>query len=393
MTFDFGSRSSGHFVGQTLVFLLLLFTTATDASAEPWQRHVIDNSFRGADGVRLGDFDGDGLMDVVTGWEESGVVRLYRNPGPTLARKPWPAVTIGEAGSPEDAVPVDLDGDGRLEVISCHEGSVKRVYIHRHLSGDLLDPDLWSSTPVSQVDGIRWMFAVPIRIGHSSPGLIIGAKDRGGSISLLLPGTANVSDPSSWKAKKLRDAGWIMSLITIDMDDDGDEDLVFSDRKGSKRGVGWLEQPDDPVTQEWPEHLVGATNHEPMFIDAAPDRIIVPTRNAVTLDFRLGDDGRWSELRIENPPGVPFGKAVKRLGADAIVLSSNTDANKGTNPKRPGMWIRNGNGPWEVIDPTSAVKLDRIECIDLDGDGDLDVMTCEERKNLGVIWFENPGYQ
>ena len=28
--------------------------------------------------------------------------------------------------------------------------------------------------------------------------------------------------------------------------------------------------------------------------------------------------------------------------------------------------------------------------IDLDGDNDLDVLTCEERHNLGVIWYENP---
>jgi hypothetical protein len=26
----------------------------------------------------------------------------------------------------------------------------------------------------------------------------------------------------------------------------------------------------------------------------------------------------------------------------------------------------------------------------LDGDGDLDVITCEERDQLGVIWYENP---
>jgi len=40
-------------------------------------------------------------------------------------------------------------------------------------------------------------------------------------------------------------------------------------------------------------------------------------------------------------------------------------------------------------------KFDRIELIDLDGDGDLDVLTCEENyginsKGLGVIWYENP---
>ena len=41
----------------------------------------------------------------------------------------------------------------------------------------------------------------------------------------------------------------------------------------------------------------------------------------------------------------------------------------------------------------AGVKFDRIEMIDLDGDGDLDVMSCEERDQLGVIWYENPTVQ
>jgi hypothetical protein len=28
--------------------------------------------------------------------------------------------------------------------------------------------------------------------------------------------------------------------------------------------------------------------------------------------------------------------------------------------------------------------------IDVDGDGDLDLMSCEERDQLGVFWYENP---
>jgi hypothetical protein len=40
-------------------------------------------------------------------------------------------------------------------------------------------------------------------------------------------------------------------------------------------------------------------------------------------------------------------------------------------------------------------KFDRLELIDLDGDEDLDVLTCEENFGenswgLGVIWYENP---
>ena len=37
-----------------------------------------------------------------------------------------------------------------------------------------------------------------------------------------------------------------------------------------------------------------------------------------------------------------------------------------------------------------GVKFDRIEMLDLDGDGDRDMLTCEERDRLGVIWYENP---
>ena len=40
-----------------------------------------------------------------------------------------------------------------------------------------------------------------------------------------------------------------------------------------------------------------------------------------------------------------------------------------------------------------GVKFDLVELVDLDGDGDLDAITCEEVDNLGVFWFENPLYK
>ncbi|MCH5376211.1 MAG: hypothetical protein JJ992_19750, partial [Planctomycetes bacterium] len=43
----------------------------------------------------------------------------------------------------------------------------------------------------------------------------------------------------------------------------------------------------------------------------------------------------------------------------------------------------------EISGP-EGVKFDRLELLDLDADGDLDVLTCEERDNLGVVWYENP---
>ncbi len=50
---------------------------------------------------------------------------------------------------------------------------------------------------------------------------------------------------------------------------------------------------------------------------------------------------------------------------------------------RDGLKIRAISGP-------EGVKFDLIQMVDLDADGDLDVITCEERANLGVFWYENP---
>ena len=93
-------------------------------AAEPWNRHVIDNSSRGADGTRLVG------MDIATGWEEGGVVRVYRYPGAAQTKQPWPSEAVGKVGSPEDAVFADIDRDGKLDVISASEGKTKSLQIH-----------------------------------------------------------------------------------------------------------------------------------------------------------------------------------------------------------------------------------------------------------------------
>lgn len=39
-----------------------------------------------------------------------------------------------------------------------------------------------------------------------------------------------------------------------------------------------------------------------------------------------------------------------------------------------------------------GIKHDLVALLDLDDDGDLDVLTTEEVKILGVIWYENPSH-
>ncbi|KAA5544425.1 VCBS repeat-containing protein [Roseiconus nitratireducens] len=390
----------------TLIFVgcvACLGPTPRGWSQTPWRRHAIDDQFKGADGVRLADFNGDGLQDVVTGWEESGLVRLYLHPGADAVTDRWPAVTVGRAPSPEDAVACDIDGDGKLDVLSCHEGKHRQAIVHWNDAPDnsteqLLRREHWNSDQFPQLDGIQWMFALPLGEIDSRRCIAIGSKGKDASITLLVA-PSDVADETPqakrdlnrWTAIRLRPVGWIMSLRARDMDDDGDLDIVFSDRKGPARRVGWLEQPSDLQTA-WTEHGVGGDGAEVMFLDIDQDRVVVATRKSHILDCRrvgAPNDSRWRVSSIENPPGVPFGKAVALLPEGRMLMTANTNAS----PIRdqPGIWIRSPGGEWSVVDPTTETKFDRMEVIDLDGDGDLDVMTCEERRNLGVIWYENPG--
>ena len=113
----------------TILGFMIFFHFSVISDAK-WKRHIIDDSSRGADGVRVKDVNGDGYLDLTTGWEEGGVVRVTMNPGPAAVRQRWPSVTVGEVASPEDAVFVDLDRDGAVDVVSCCEGSNRSVFIH-----------------------------------------------------------------------------------------------------------------------------------------------------------------------------------------------------------------------------------------------------------------------
>ena len=52
------------------------------------------------------------------------------------------------------------------------------------------------------------------------------------------------------------------------------------------------------------------------------------------------------------------------------------------------------SGKWNATDigGSEGSKFDLMEAIDLDADGDLDLLTCEEVSNLGVVWYENPTF-
>ncbi len=399
----------------TLIFAASLCPALLPGVAKTWKRHTIDYSNRqtgklGADGVRLADVNRDGLMDVVTGWEQGGAIVVYRNPGRIDVRGVWPSVTVGLVTNPEDAVFVDLNSDGNLDVVSSCEGSTRTMYVHWAPSSldDYWKPELWLTDAIPATKGKQmWMFAIPAQIdGEGGVDLFVSSKGEGASIGWLRRKVSDKTDRdvSDMELIKIRSAGWIMSLETLDIDRDGDVDLLFSDRKGNNRGVGWLENPGRERTAEpkaWKEHMLGGQDHEVMFLDVGnlegerKNDIVCATRNQEILVFSRSSIG-WDTGTLPNPFGVTHGKAVVIGDVDAdghpdLVHTSNT----GRNRNFPGIsWLKNSNGNWTEYDigGSVGVKFDLIKMIDIDSDGDLDALTCEEIDNLGVFWFENPLY-
>ncbi|MFW6162999.1 MAG: FG-GAP repeat domain-containing protein [Planctomycetota bacterium] len=377
---------------------------------EPWPRHVIDNSSRGADGTRLADVNADGLPDITCPWEQGGVIRVYLNPGPAEAGKTWPAVTVGKVGSPEDSVFVDLDGDGATDVVSCCEGRVRTAWVHwaPKDKAKYLDPAAWTTEAIPATRGKQmWMFALPMQIdGRHGVDIVLASKGGNATIGWL-QAPARPRDLAAWTWHPLYKARWIMSLIAADLDGDGDTDVLASDRKGKSRGCLWLENPGPgpKQTKPWPEHRIGEGKREIMFLDYADlDRdgltdVLGAVKGGDIVWHRRTSKApvAWETLFIPMPPNTGTGKAVAVGDIDGDGRPDVVFSCEHARGKRSGAgWLAYRKAPtdrdWEAheIGGPQGVKYDMVKLLDLDADGDLDVLTCEESHNLGVVWYENP---
>jgi hypothetical protein len=370
-----------------------------------WTRHTIDNSSRGAGGVKLVDVNTDGRPDIVTGWEQGGLVRAYFNPSRVDSRSPWPQVTVGTVDSPGDAVFVDLDGDGAFDVVSSCGGRARSLYVHWAPSDPdrFWDPAAWSTQPIPAAANLQqWMFAMPMQVnGRNGVDLVAAGKNQNAHLGWLAA-PAKPRDLAAWRWHPLRPVGWAMSIILADMDGDRDQDILFSDRRGPRSGVFWLENPGTAADQAkpWAEHPVGSLGREVMFIDHADfdgdglrDVVAAVKPNEVHVHLRRDQAGRrWesSAMPLEVDGGTAKSVRIADIDLDGqvdIVVSNEQAADQ-----RGVYYLSRRDGKWvahDISGPEGA-KFGLVELVDLDGDFDLDVLTTEEADGLGVVWYENP---
>ena len=386
-----------------------------------WQRHTIDDSSLGADGTRLADINGDGLLDITTPWEQGGQVRVYLNPGHEGLRDPWPAVTVGEVGDPEDSFFVDLDGDGHIDVVSSCEGETRSIFVHWSPTDPrkLLDPQAWTTKPIPlELDVGGWMYAFAMQVdGKAGIDIVAGSKGTHATLGWF-ESPDNPRDMQSWRWHPLLPSRWIMTLRANDIDKDGDLDIVATERRGSRRGALWLENPGaaQVTLVDWKEHRIGPVGeHEALHNtivdldgDGWEDILVAVKGGPIRYHRRVSQTPlTWETHTIEMPPHSGGGKAVQvadiDLDGQLDIVVACEHANEG---KIGTFWLSYDREPTEsrwaatsISGPEGFIN-DLIQLIDLDNDGDLDVVTVEEKgpylakgyegKELGVIWYENP---
>jgi FG-GAP-like repeat len=368
-------------------------------------------------GACAGDFDGDGRLDLyVTNW---GPNVLFRNRGDGTFEDAAARAGVTAGGWSTGCTFFDADGDGDLDIISSAEGTSRKIQVHWAPPATAYTRESDWRTETLYSDGSQWMFAVPMDVDRRlGPDLIVGGKNEGASVGWL-ESPADPRRAGDWKYHRLSDAGWIMSLIVKDMNSDGHPDVLLSDRFGAMAGVRWLENPGSGSTAlngPWTNHWIGLRERAPMLIDIGDldgdgvEEIVVPhyLKNDFGLSILKRSRSDSADVWVEHPirypaiAGRPKAASIGDIDLDGrpdLVLSSE----QASGTRRGIVWLRFRDSPfqpdWDAIDVSgpNGVKFDLNLLLDVDADGDLDVINSEENDNardgkagLGVVWYENP---
>jgi hypothetical protein len=291
----------------------------------PWKKHTIAVGSPSDVGGAAIDVDGDGWID----WVSSGF--WFQNPGkPTT--EPWNKSKYGEARRDHDVVLVDIDGDGRLDVLRNQDQLTQ-----------------WAKTPPrNQVQG-QWT-ETKIVSGHKG-GKLHGAFSPKGWGDLNGDGHVDLVSVQNWfenvdgKGQEWRAHeytnwgkpgmyGWEVRVWVADIDGDGDLDIAITEGDSKDGRAAWIENKDGKAGV-WETHGLPLGD------------IQGDLHSVAALDF--DGDGDLDVFVGQNGPGMN----------NAWLIFENTDG-KGRFERRE---IYRGYGAHESI------------YADFDGDGDIDIVS------------------
>jgi hypothetical protein len=291
-------------------------------------------------GLDAGDLTGNGFLDLVSGRY------VYRNPGGDMTG-PWRRTDLG--ANIDGMLLVDVTGKGRPDVIAT---ALPNVYWCRPEDDTLTK---WRRTLIGTVPKTGHVngqgYAAADITGNGRPEILLSAAD--GIYAARIPANP---EQTPWQWIRLVVRGSDEGFAVADMDGDGLSDLIGGDGPPGTENptiVAWWKNP-GTWTADWKRYDVGRTIH-------AVDRVVVADFNGNGLMDVAVSEERW--------PG-------KEPDAHLWLFEATLGAQP---PFMRRLLVR-------------QYSMNNLDAGDLDGDGHIDLVTCEHKgPHLRLQWWRNDG--
>jgi len=353
--------------------------------------HIITTSANGAYSVYAADIDGDGDLDALSASYGDDTIAWYENDGGSP-----PGFTnhtvVTNADAARSVYATDVDGDGDVDVLSASLDDDKIAWYENDGSSP---PAFTDHVITTSADGARWVHAVDVDSDGDTD--VLSASELDNKIAWYPNHTIHRSAlyPLQACATITDTAAGATSVYAADVDGDGDVDVLSASRDDDK--IAWYEN-DGGSPPAFTSHVITTTaddTYSVYAVDVDGDGD-VDVLSASPYDNKIA----WYENDDASPP--TFSSRVITTTAnsarsvyaadvdgdgDVDVLSASRDDDKiawyendgGSPPAFTShVIVTNADGAWSVY------------ATDVDGDGDVDVLSAS-RYDDKIAWYENDG--
>jgi hypothetical protein len=305
-------------------------------AGKTWNRFVLESGpLRIEAGGASHDIDGDGDLDIIFGGDGgSNGVWWWENPYPNYnASTPWKRYTIKSSGANKhhDQLVGDFNGDGKFDLVMWNQRAQQLLFAT--IPENAKTVSAWNLVPIYQYSADSEM------------------TQRG--------------EYPQWKHVNEHEG-----LARIDVDGDGTDDIVAGGRWFKHTGEGRFQENIVDASYTFTRSLAG------QFISGGrPEIILAAGDGTAPLILYQWEKGTWKPTVLLDKliDGHSIGVVDYNGDGHLDIFSAEMGLGNSDNPKTRVL-LGDGQGDFETVELLSGFGMHESQLVDLDGDGDLDIL-------------------